>query len=347
MDDKLLELVSRAVDDDLSAAEAEELAARMEQDPELAGDLEDARRLRAAVGRLAASMAVPPALDSVVEPLRRSAPVERARVRPAIRWFGVAAALVLGATVALEVARHNAVPPPKPERVSPVHDIDNDEVFALAPLPTANPNEPRPMGASDRLLAEEPPEPDAPEPMPLEVIGPLAVSDGRQETSLGDSGKGRETARTTASGVDAAAATEVGWREQKAAPAAADRVAGGSPTVSTNESSAVVGNRRAEAAPMRAPASAVETAVDEAPAGRRPVVVLAGDRTVWSGSTSACIDGRAAAVIEIRSGMVVSVEGVAGSEGVCRPDGLVGARLADVDDGFHEVEIIVGSRPRK
>ena len=332
MDDALRELVSRAVDDDLDAAEAARLAARAADDPELAAELARARELREAVARLAGSMAPPPALDAVVEPLRRSPPTDPPRVRPAVRWLGLAAAIVLGATVALEVARRNPAPTTEPQRPPRVRAVDDEAIFELAPLPTADPDEARPFGAAERLLAQEPPEPRAPEPEPLDVIGPLPLEDSAAEAvapldKANGAGAAAQESRT-------GEALDLGGRSEDEAPAA-------SAGLDAAEDRAL----RQRVAPPAAAAegSRVGPALDEAK--NLAVVVAVAGRPVWWGRAAACPAGRWTAVLEIRDGVVVSVAPTAAAV-PCRPEGLVGARLEGLEDGRHAVEILVGGEPQ-
>lgn len=174
MDETLHELVSRYIDGDLDDAESARLKTRAHTDAELAAEIDAAQTLRRAVAALAEKMEPPATLDRVMEPLRQSAPAPARSVRPVYRWLGAAAAVVFGVTVAVEVARRN--PEPSLTRPTPVHRRpapDKDEIFELAPLPTASPDDNRPLGAADHLLQEEPQQPVAPEPDPLEVMGPL------------------------------------------------------------------------------------------------------------------------------------------------------------------------------
>ncbi len=182
MDETLRELVSRSLDDDLDAAEASYLEDCAQSDAEVAAEIDSDRQLRAAVAALAERMEPPASLDKVMDPLLRSAPAPPQRIRPAFRWLGAAAAVVLGVTVTVEMARRN----PEPSLSGPPYRDgrsvqEREEIFQLAPLPTANPDENRPLGATERLLEEEPVAPGAPEPAALEVIGPLRTTEPAAE----------------------------------------------------------------------------------------------------------------------------------------------------------------------
>ena len=177
MDPTTTELLSRLLDGDLDAAEAERLERRLAAEPELAAELEALRRLQGQVRAVAERMAPPSDLDSILLPLQRGATPPPPRIHPAVRWIGMAAGLALAVTVAVEVARHPTEPPPAAARpvATPAPPPRPSDFFQLKPLPTspAPPGE-EPLGAADRLLASPPAEAPLPEPEPLDVRGPLA-----------------------------------------------------------------------------------------------------------------------------------------------------------------------------
>lgn len=175
MDEPTLELLSRAVDEDLDHDEASRLERRLEREPELAGQLASLRASRDAVGRLADAMAPPADLDRMLVPLRRSSPPER----PLPRWsLAVAAAVVaVGLGVAYHLGRGHAPPTPSLQALrnaakTPVPE--RPEYFQLRPLPTSTvPEDERPVGARERLLATPDRMPDTGPGEPLVVVGPL------------------------------------------------------------------------------------------------------------------------------------------------------------------------------
>jgi len=150
MDETIVEILSRHLDGDLNADEELELSARLEAEPALIEELEAMRRIRRSVAALASSEQVPPELDSLVDPLLRGKP-EPIALRPWARWLATAAAVILGATVIIEVNRRN--PGPSIESMAKLrkegHPAEPTERFTLAPLPTSSlPPEQQPLGAA-------------------------------------------------------------------------------------------------------------------------------------------------------------------------------------------------------
>jgi hypothetical protein len=174
MDDRILELASRSIDEDLDPDEVAELERAIAADPALASQLDSLRRMRGAVARLAHRMDPPDDLDEVLQPLRRGVPPRAHRGRPLIRWLAAAAAAVIGVTLAWEVARQSPGPGHLPlERRQDVPAEDR-EIFQLRPLPTSSVSpEEEAIGAADRLLTTPLPSPKLDEPAPLEIVGPL------------------------------------------------------------------------------------------------------------------------------------------------------------------------------
>lgn len=175
MDETTLELLSRAVDEDLDQEEASRLERRLEREPALAEGLASLRASRDAVGRLADVMEPPPDLDRMLVPLRRSQPPEGVLPR---RWLAVAAAVVgIGLAVAYQLGREHARPAPSLQALrdaaaTPVPE--RPEYFQLRPLPTSSiPESERPLGARERLLATPDRMPDTGPGEPLVVVGPL------------------------------------------------------------------------------------------------------------------------------------------------------------------------------
>lgn len=349
MDDSLRDLVSRYTDGDLDDAEISRLEARSETDPELASEIETTRELRAAVRAIADRMEPPVALDRVMEPLRQAPPVPARLTRPVFRWLGIAAALVLGVTVATEMARRNPTPtlgPTSSQQNRPV--AEREEIFKLAPLPTAVPNDNRPLGAADHLLEEEPALPAAPEPAPFEVIGPLSTA--APSTSTTDS----------ISASDARSADEDGNLElrqrETARPAPAKRE-----TVPRADSSTDPG-AEAEFKRQEIPTDGYrESAAEPSAAGKlsqgqtkgRPhgmvvsVLLLIDDIVVWTGSSTNCQSGRWPVRIDVE-GLAVSaiapvVDKGEDNEAVsCISDAFIGSGLEGVGNGTHLGELLVG-----
>jgi len=265
----------------------------------------------------------------------------------------VAAALVLGVTVAVEVARRN--PEPTLRRSSPTRDrteVDRREVFELAPLPTAQPDPDRPLGAEDRLLNEEPAEPSLPEPRPLEVMGPLPADEPSITTDL-----------------------EVGPADQKmlADDEGAEEMVEETLIDSKMESPATLGavaqakesvGRRAEAerssvaaqpAPALRQGAASGKAKDAAPVSARgapedaappTASVFLGDQLLWSGSAGECPVGRWATLLIVRDETVMKIVDQIHRTGrdkvvVCRLEAFRGATLTGAQDGELMVTIVV------
>lgn len=179
MDDARTELLSRYLDGDLKPSEARAVEERLKNDSELAAELHDLEGVRSSLASLARQDQPPAKLDAMMEPLCRSAPF-RPGVRPAVRWLGIAAALVLGFSVVLEVRRQSPSPAndPRTRRVAQELPTEPGDRFSLAPLPTSSiPEEDRPLGAVERLLASPLPGPILEEPPALEVLGPLEAGE--------------------------------------------------------------------------------------------------------------------------------------------------------------------------
>lgn len=174
-EERMRELLSRALDEDLSPREAAVLEASLEDRPELAGELEAMRRLRQDIRRAAAGMAPPADLDRLVAPLRQGvAPADSRSTR--WWWLAAAACLVVGFTVAyrLGVIRGtSAVDFERFRRAASAPVPDRPEHYQLRALPTAAPDSPAAAGPSERLLARPDELPDPGTSGPLVVIGPL------------------------------------------------------------------------------------------------------------------------------------------------------------------------------
>ena len=82
MDDRLTEMLSRYIDDDLTDTERAEFDRLLKIDSELRSELDGARRLRQTIASIASGMEPPAELDQVMEPLRQGAPAPQRRIRP-------------------------------------------------------------------------------------------------------------------------------------------------------------------------------------------------------------------------------------------------------------------------
>jgi hypothetical protein len=344
MDETRFELVSRYLDGDLTGSEAADFERRLEAEPELAAQVESAQLLRRAVGSVAARMEPPVELDAVIDPLRRSAPSPTVRVRPLYRWIGVAAALVLGITVTLEVARRSPGPRPDLERVARAPSPEADsEVFQLAPLPTANPDESRPLGAADRLLEEEPGEPIPPEPEALEVLGPLPADDAQPERlDRGLTGErqppGEEEPQT--------ATSDSTLRHAPVGDIGRGRGIDMPPRDGPAVSEAAPGKARSgKAAGGGADGGRSKGLGSDGSGVSRSVTVTIGGVAVWRGSSRSCAEGRFTRLIVIRGGVVVSVSSMIdrleqGGDDPCPLTELPGSFVVGVDDGSYPAQIL-------
>lgn len=347
MDEKRSELISRALDDDLSSTERTEFEGCLADDDDLAAELESMRQLRRAVAQVADGMEPPAALDAVIKPLLRGTPTIPRRVRPVFRWLGAAAAVVLGVSVAFEVARRNPTPTLMPDSRPRVTNQDDREIFKLAPLPTAVPNPNRPLGATDHLLEEEPAHPPVPEPQAFEIIGPLTdeehgeIADpapvpdqdgiaesqvsSRNRSESGEATMGAEKRRALALPAVGAA------REQRASPPSG-RI--GEDVMSEKSLAAAAGKEKRDE--------------DGALHSERtlPAVVIIGDSAIWAGRCSGCRDARWVVVFGVQDGVVVSVERAPGdprrpSEGACLLHEFVGTSVDGLADGRHVAEAVL------
>jgi len=353
MDETLRELVSRSLDGDLDDVESARLEERAKTDAELAKEIDAARHLRGAVAALSARMEPPASLDKVMEPLRQSAPATPQRVRSSFRWLGAAAALVLGVTVAVEVARRNPEPTlTRPPHARPRPAEDRREVFELSPLPTARPEKNRPLGAADHLLEEELLQPAAPEPPPLEVMGPLST-DETQAVAI-EAPRSTRTKRVSPKGDGA----ETKVLEPLDSPTVREGFAQTEASAAVTSSASPKTNLARTDEDRQTTAGETSTGKTERPenAGRRQVmeagiVIRIGGADVWTGRSVTCQEGTWLVRIEVRDNTVVMMEPIKGDaesvdDGGCRPDDLIGSILAGVSDGIHIAEIVVSSDPK-
>jgi hypothetical protein len=355
IDERRSELVSRALDGDLDDAERADFERRLAGEPGLASALADARSLKEAVAALARGMQPSAELDAVIEPLRRGAPPTGPAIRPALRWLGAAAAVVLGVTVTLEVARRNPTPAvDRPTAPRPAQH-DEREVFELAPLPSADRAKDRPIGATDRLLEEDLDQPEAPEPAALEVVGPLTSNEVvgeepqlREAAPDTDRAAAAPPARLELQEVegDSAQGTSGSPETGKAAPAMRRQPPPEPAPAGLATGSSAAGSEKSEAS-KSVVATFGGTGPDEAGrsvAAGSEAVLLVADAEVWRGLVDGCSMGRWSITIEVVNGAVVDldlgVEVAALGEG-CRIDDMIGALVSGVDDGRRPAELVV------
>lgn len=338
MDDRLTEMLSRYLDDDLTDTERADFDRLLKIDSALRSELDGARRLRQTIASIASSMEPPGELDQVMEPLRRSAPAPQRRIRPVYRWLGVAAAVVLGVTVTVEMVLRN----PTPTTVKPTRTItasnDDREIFELAPLPTAVPDDNRPIGATDRLLEEQPPPPAAPEPSVLEVVGPLTEDD---REALGS----RDADQVAAIGGGNWAPVP----RQKKARDKGSRGAALAEGSAAKDAAAKADSARAVPAPQESRIATVgkehpEETVEPEEDGTRSAIVLVDGREVWRGRSFGCGAGIYKIRLKIHLGVVViHTFTLAGDHlsTVCSPAGLNLATVEGVEDGWLDAELFI------
>ena len=344
MDEITVLLLSRYVDGDLGPAETSDLEERLRLDAQLQKDLAALRSLRGTVAAAAERDEPPAELDRLMEPLRRGVP-EGPKVRPWLRWAGMAAAAVLAVTVVYEVDQRAPGPKldPRPRGVYQSRAAEPTRRFALAPLPTAStPEEEQPLGAADRLLASPIPEREvAVAPPVLEVLGPLnneeekvfaandkeqppadEVAPGPPSEEMGDSGAAADAGRS------AARKTLTSQEPPSTRSAAASTSEGGK----RNEAAAI-----GEMAPM---------SFDGAGTGRLYVAV--DGETIWRSfdPKRRCPPGRHIVRVDIAAGVVVKalpfggVQSLAPAE-TCAADLVRGLEIEGVPDGEYRAEVVV------
>lgn len=345
MDETLHELVSRYLDGDLDDEESALLEGRTRTDSEIAAEIEAARQIRRAVAALAQGMEPPATLDTVMEPLRQSAPAPAQTVRPVYRWLGAAAAVVLGVTVAVEVANRNPSPSlSRPSRQRPAPD--REKIFELAPLPSAVPDDNRPLGAADHLLEEELPQPTAPEPAPLEVMGPLPT-DGTakiQDEMLPSSDhraipETKQSGETVPNSMDSQAV-------EPGLPSTGKSAVASSKAPPKRERTYLREDREATPAPLQESQITLDSVAGR-PQKKAAGVLLRIDGIEYrTRSSTTCAAGEWNVQIEVRKNVVVGIELVPGQNDYevgdgCRLEDVVDSILAGVGDGTHLAEIVI------
>lgn len=162
--DKILELLSRLVDDDTTASESAQATALIEDDIEAAGTVNAFRDQRRTLRSLAEADTPPAILDDLVVEMRREGrPASRGVLVPLL---AAAALLVIGFAAMLEVKRHHL-----DDETLSTAIVTPAPIFALSALPEAT--ETSALGPLEQLLSEPYPPPSMLEAAPLIVLGPL------------------------------------------------------------------------------------------------------------------------------------------------------------------------------
>jgi len=342
-DAEIHELLSRYVDGDLDADEARELQAKLGGEADLRAELETMQQLRQSVASLAAAERVPPELDQLVDPLLRAHP-EPVGVRPWLRWLATAAAIILGATVVIEVNRRT--PGSAIESIARVSKEDQPaesaERFTLAPLPTSSlPPERQPLGASDRLLASPIADMEFDHAPALEVLGPLEEA-GRPESleEIPDTAATGSTAGPPMIPTDADAKKREG--EKAAFPTAKGEMA--------------VEQKETHAGRGTDPGAAARPWAAAPPTGRGQLFVFIDGKSAWRefAPKDTCKPGRYAVRIVVARGAVREVRPVGGaasatpSQRLCAANLVLDLELDGVADGEYPAEVVVEPRgPRR
>lgn len=342
MDETIGEILSRHLDGDLDADEELELSTRLAAEPALFEELEALRRIRRSVAALASSEEVPPELDLLVDPLLRGKP-EPVVLRPWARWLATAAAIVLGATVIIEVNRRN--PGPSTESLAKLrmegYPAEPTERFALAPLPTSSlPPERQPLGASDRLLASPEPDIELDDPLPLEVLGPL---EEEEASTLED----REPAARSLDEVLAmrsAVTEEKDSRKSESFASAGPGEKGDMDRAPRGEEMGGAGEAGRGTAPQSWEAAP--------PTGRAQLFVFINGKSAWREFTpsATCKAGRYPLRVVVAGGTVRKARPVGGaasaapSQRLCAAELVLELEIDEVADGEYPAEIVVEPR---
>lgn len=335
MEDPGTERLSRLIDDDLDAREAEDLTEIVATDRGLRRELEGLRRVRSSLLSLADRERPPERLDALVDPLLRGKP-ETAFARPWVRRLAAAAVVVLGVSVIIEVQRRE----PDPvvlnwqERARAGAAAEPTERFSLAPLPTSSvPADEQPLGAADRLLAAPEPEVEtvltaAPA---LEVMGPLGASakgdaDGSAQGENEGAPPGRHKSLSDSERGDGGKRPAEGAVQGGLSDA-------GTPPAQTRQSA---GRSQAE-----------ET---DAPFAGGQLFVFMEAETAWRSfdPEGRCEAGRYALRVRIENGVVREVWPVANPPAPARQVSasqlVLGLEIDDVADGEYAAEVVVEPR---
>jgi len=342
MDETIVKILSRHLDGDLKADEELELLARLEAEPALAEELQAMRRIRRSVAALASSEQVPADLDSLVDPLRRGKPGPVA-LRSWARWLATAAAVVLGATVIIEVNRRN--PGPGIESMAKLrkagHPAEPTERFTLAPLPTSSlPPEQQPLGASDRLLASPAPDIELDDSVPLEVLGPLEEGEARTLENQKPTGDPLDEVQAKSQAVAEDKDARKGESLRPSAPGEKDDL--NRPPQRDEKGSAQETGRDAARQPWAA----------SPPMGQAQLFVFINGKSAWRDFTppTTCKAGRYSVRIVVAGGAVREARPVGGaasaapSQRLCAAGLVLGLEIDEVADGEYPAEIVVEPR---
>ena len=342
-DETILEILSRHLDGDLNADEEVELSARLDAEPALANELEIMRRIRRSVAALASSEQVPPELDSLVDPLLRGKP-EPTALRSWARWLATAAAVVLGATVIIEVNRRN--PGPSIESMAKLrkqgHPAEPAERFTLAPLPTSSlPVEQQPLGASDRLLMSPAPDIELDDPVALEVLGPLEEGEVQTVDDQKISGGPVDEIQPMGSAAAEDKGAKKGEGLRTTVPGEKDDL-DHAPRRKESDS-ALEGGRGA---------AALQSWAASPPMGQAQLFVFVDGKSAWRDFTppATCKAGRYSVRIVVAGGAVREARPVGGaasaapSQRLCAAGLILDLEIDEVADGEYPAEIVVKPR---
>ncbi len=335
MEDPGTERLSRLIDGDLDAREAEELREIIATDRGLRRELEGLKRVRSSLLSLADRERPLERLDVLVDPLLRGKP-ETASGRPWVRRLAAAAVVVLGVSVIIEVQRRQ--PDPNvfkwQERARAGAAAEPTERFTLAPLPTSSlPADQQPLGAADRLVAAPDPEvePVLAPPPALEVMGPLDAGPGDN-----DAGAGREELDDRPSGRRQSFADE------------------GSPAESERADKGAVRSGPAGVEPSAQGTGASEDRSSlrksEASSSGAQLFVFMQAETAWKSFSpdESCEAGRYSLRIRVENGVIREVWPVANPPAPTRQvrasQLVLGLAIENVADGEYAAEVVVEPR---
>ena len=303
------------------------------------------RRIRRSDAALASSEHVPADLDSLVDPHIRGKPGPVAH-RSWARWQATAAAVVLGATVIIEVKRRHPAPGNKTlEKLRKAgHPAKPTERFTLAPLPTSSlPPEQQPLGASDRLLASPAPDIELDDSVPLEVLGPLEEGEARTLENQKPTGDPLDEVQGKSQAV---AEDKDARKSERLRPLAPEEKDGLSrPPQHDEKGSSQEAGR--DAARQQWAASR--------PMGQAQLFVFINGKSAWRDFTppTTCRAGRYSVRIVVARGAVREARPIGGaasaapSQRLCAAGLVLGLEIDEVPDGEYPAEIVVEPRGRE